>query len=276
MILRLLAKYRRAVVLFSALLSSFLLITLEVRQEGDLAPFVEHLLLESISPLLKATTYVKTGIVDIWEGYVDLRRVRQENLRLQEEIQSLQRRLRTLEEQAHENWRLKTLLRLQEQEPSPSLVARVVGKDATNWFRSLVIDQGSRHGVSRRMAVIAPQGLVGQVVEVGPWSARVQLITDPVSSVGVLLQSSRVTGLLVGTELRRLRIKYLPILAEVRPGEVVVTSGMGGVYPKGVLVGKVVAVDKRSGTLFQEAVVEPSVDFSTLEEVVVTMNGRPS
>lgn len=274
MILRVLTKYRRTVVLSSALLLSFLLMTLEVRREGDIAPFVERLLLESISPFLKATTYVKTGVVSLWESYVDLRRVRQENLRFHEEIQSLQRRLRTLEEQAHENWRLKTLLRLQEQEPSPSLVARVVGKDATNWFRSLVIDQGSRQGISRHMAVIAPEGLVGQVAEVTPRSARVQLITDPVSSVGVLLQSSRVTGLLVGTELRRLRIKYLPILAEVRPGEMVVTSGMGGVYPKGVLVGKVVAVDKRSGALFQEAVVEPSVDFSSLEGVMVIMGGR--
>lgn len=274
MILRVLTKYRRTVVLSSALFLSFLLMTLEVRREGDLAPFVERLLLESISPFLKATTYVKTGVVSLWESYVDLRRVRQENLRFHEEIQSLQRRLRTLEEQAHENWRLKTLLRLQEQEPSPSLVARVVGKDATNWFRSLVIDHGSHHGISRHMAVIAPEGLVGQVAEVTPRSARVQLITDPVSSVGVLLQSSRVTGLLVGTELRRLRIRYLPILAEVRPGEVVVTSGMGGVYPKGVLVGKVVAVDKRSGALFQEAVVEPSVDFSSLEGVMVIMGGR--
>jgi len=274
MILRVLAKYRRTVVLFSALLFSFLLMTLEVRREGEITPFLERLLLESISPFLKATTYVKTGVVNIWEGYVDLRLVRQENLHLHEEIQSLQRRLRTLEEQVHENWRLKTLLRLQEQESSPSLVARVVGKDATNWFRSLVIDQGSRYGVSRHMAVIAPEGLVGQVAEVTPWSARVQLITDPVISAGVLLQSSRMTGLLVGTELRRLRIRYLPILAEVRPGEVVVTSGMGGVYPKGVLVGKVVAVDKRSGALFQEAVVEPSVDFSSLEGVMVIMGGR--
>ena len=274
MILRMLAKYRRTVVLSSALLLSFLLMTLEVRREGDITPFIERLLLESISPFLKATTHVKTGMVNIWESYVDLRRVRQENLHLHEEIQSLQSRLRTLEEQAHENQRLKTLLRLQEQEPFTSLVARVVGKDANNWFRSLVIDQGGRHGISRHMAVIAPEGLVGQVVEITPWSARVQLITDPVSSVGVLLQSSRVTGLLVGTELRRLRIKYLPILAEVRPGEVVVTSGMGGVYPKGVLVGKVVAVDKRSGALFQEAVVEPSVDFSSLEEVILIMDGR--
>lgn len=276
MIFRVLAKYRRAVVLSSALLLSFLLMTLEVRREEEISRFLERLLLESIAPLLKATAYVKTGAVNLWENYVDLRGVRQENLHLREEVQSLQRRLRTLEEQALENWRLKTLLRLQQQEPSPSLVARVVGKDATNWFRHLVIDQGSHHGLSRHMPVIAPEGLVGQVAEVTPWSARVQLITDPVSSVGVLLQSSRVTGLLVGTERHRLRIKHLPILAEIRSGEVVVTSGMGGVYPKGVLVGKVVEVERRSGALFQEAVVEPSVDFSRLEEVVVIMEGRGS
>lgn len=124
------------------------------------------------------------------------------------------------------------------------------------------------------MAVVAPEGLVGQVAEVGPLSAQIQLITDPVSSVGVLLETSRVTGLLEGAAFGRLRIKYLPILTEVRVGEVVLTSGLGDVYPKGILVGKVVTVDKRSGALFQEATVEPSVGFSRLEEVLVIAGER--
>ncbi|MFQ5847114.1 MAG: rod shape-determining protein MreC [Candidatus Methylomirabilales bacterium] len=269
MILRLLAKYRRTVVLASAVLVSFLLMTMEVRREENLTPFLTRLLLESVTPFLKATTYVKRTTQEIWDNYVDLRDVRQENLRLHEEIQALQGRLRVLEESGRENQRLKGLLGLRERTPFQVVPAVVVGKDATNWFHSLLIDQGSRHGIERHMAVIGPGGLVGQVVDVSLSSARIQLITDPVSSVGVLLQSSRVTGLLMGARSGGLRIRYLPVRAEIRVGEVVITSGLGGVYPKGILVGKVTAADRRSGALFQETTVDPSVDFSRLEEVLV-------
>lgn len=269
MILRLLVKYRRMVVLASAVLVSFLLMTMEARREENFTPFLKRLLLESVSPLLKATASIKRTSQGIWDNYVDLRSVRQENVRLREETQELETRLRELEEARRENQRLKTLLDLREKQPFDVTPAVVVGKDATNWFHSVLIDRGSHHGVARHMVVIASGGLVGQAVDVAPSSARVQLITDPVSSVGVLLQDSRATGLLVGAQSGRLRIRYLPIRAEVRAGEPVITSGLGGVYPKGVLVGKVVAVDKRSGALFQEATVEPSVDFSRLEEVLV-------
>ncbi|MEE8224763.1 MAG: rod shape-determining protein MreC [candidate division NC10 bacterium] len=274
MVLRLLARYRRTVVLGSAILLSFFLMTMAVRREEHLTPFLKRVLLESVSPFLKATTYLKDGVSDIWGNYVDLRSVRQENFRLREEIEAYQARLRVLEEAGRENQRLQTLLNLRESKPFSFVSARVVGRDTTNWFHSLLIDRGSRYGVERHGAVVAPGGLVGQVVEVGPFSARIQIITDPVSSVGVLLQTSRVTGLLVGAQLGRLRIKYLPILTEVRVGEIVMTSGLGSVYPKGILVGKVVAVDKRIGALFQEATVEPSIDFSRLEEVLVIAGER--
>lgn len=269
MILRLLSRYRRMVVLASTVLISFLLMTMEVRQEENLTPFLKRILLESVSPFLKATAYLKHGVENIWDSYVDLRWVGQENVRLQEKIEALQARLRMLEEAHLENQRLKSLLDLQEREPFKVIAAGVVGKDATNWFHSVLIDRGTRDGIKRHMAVIAPGGLVGQVVDVSSSSARVLLISDPVSSVGVLLQTSRVTGLLVGTQAGRLRIRYLPIRTEVQAGEEVITSGLGGVYPKGILVGKVVAVDRRSGALFQEATVEPSVDFYRLEEVLV-------
>ncbi|MFQ5989843.1 MAG: rod shape-determining protein MreC [Candidatus Methylomirabilales bacterium] len=269
MVLRLLARYRRTVVLGSAILLSFLLMTMEVRREEHLTPFLKRVVLESVSPFLKATTYLTDTVTGIWHNYVDLRLVRQENLRLKDEIEAYQARIRALEEARRENQRLKALLDLRKDKAFRFVATRVMGRDTTNWFHSLLIDQGSRHRMEQHMAAVAPGGLVGQVVDVGPLSARVQLITDPASSVGVLLQTSRVTGLLVGTQFGRLRIKYLPIRAEVGVGEVVVTSGLGGVYPKGILVGKVVAVDKRSGALFQEATVEPSIDFSRLEEVLV-------
>ncbi len=275
MILRLLAKYRRTVVLASAILASFILMSMEARRDENLTPFLKRILLESVSPFLKATAYIKQTGQETWEAYVDLRFVRQENVRLREEIQALETRLRELEETHLENQRLKSLLDLRSRQAFRVMPAEVVGKDATNWFHTVLIDRGSRHGIERHRAVIAAGGLVGQVVEVAPSSARVQLITDPVSSVGVLLQSSRVTGLLVGAQFGQLRVRYLPIRAEVRAGEPVITSGLGGVYPKGIVVGEIVAVDRQSGALFQEATVAPSVDFSRLEEVLVVTGEDP-
>ena len=174
MILRLVAKYRRTVVLASAVLFSFLLLTMEVRRDETLTPFLKRLLLESVSPFLKATAYLKRSAGEIWESYVDLRFVRQENVRLQEEVQALRARLGVVEEGQRENQRLKNLLGLREREPFHVVAAGIVGRDATNWFHTLLIDRGSRHGVERHTAVIAPAGLVGQVVEASASSARVQ------------------------------------------------------------------------------------------------------
>jgi rod shape-determining protein MreC len=151
----------------------------------------------------------------------------------------------------------------------------VVGKDATNWFKTILIDRGSRAGLRRNLPVVSPAGLVGRVVEVTPSTARVQLITDPVSASGALMQRTRVTGIAIGNLDSGLRVRYLPLLADVVVGDNVVTSGMGGVFPKGIPVGRVTAVERKSGALFQEAVLEPAVDLGRLEEVLVLMDTVP-
>ena len=146
-----------------------------------------------------------------------------------------------------------------------------MGKDATNWFKTILIDRGSQAGLRRNFPVVAPDGLVGRVVEVTPYTAKVQLITDPVSASGGLLQRTRVTGIVSGNLGAGLKVRYLPLLADVAVGDEVVTSGMGGVFPKGIPVGRVVAVERKSGALFQEAVLQPKVDLGRLEEVLILM-----
>jgi len=118
---------------------------------------------------------------------------------------------------------------------------------------------------------VAPEGLVGRVVEVTPYTAKVQLVTDPVSASGGLLQRTRVTGIVSGNLGAGLRMRYLPLLADVAVGDEVVTSGMGGVFPKGIPVGRVTAVERKSGALFLEAVLQPKVDLGRLEEVLILM-----
>lgn len=268
-LLRLLARYRRAIILTSALLLSFLLMTLQVRHETAVVTFTRQALLFVVSPFIKVTAATIHGVTSIWQDYVDLRTLREENKRLQFEASTLKRRLDQLQEQALETQRLQRLLAMRDSSQAEFLTARVVGKDATNWFKTILLDCGSMEGVRRNQPVLAPNGLVGRVVEVTPTSARVQLFTDPVSAVGGLIQRTRVTGIVSGNLGAGARVRYLPLMGDVVVGEEVVTSGMGGVFPKGIPIGRITTVERKSGVLFQEATLTPAVDLSRLEEVLI-------
>jgi rod shape-determining protein MreC len=268
-LLRLLARYRRGTILTTALLLSFFLMTLQVRHESSVVTFTRQTLLLLASPFIQVTAIATHGVADLWRDYVDLRGLREENTRLQREMATLRRRLDQLQEQALETQRLERLLAMRQTSKTEFLTARVVGKDATNWFKSLVLDRGSLEGVRRNQPVLAPDGLVGRVVEVTPISARVQLVTDPVNAVGGLIQRTRVTGIVSGNLGAGARVRYLPLMANVVVGDEVVTSGMGGVFPKGISIGRITAVERRSGALFQEATLQPAVDLSRLEEVLI-------
>ncbi len=266
---RLLSRYRRVLILALALLVAFVLMTLQVRHDRAALSFARQAILFVVSPFIKVTAVTAGSVGRVWHDYVDLRALREENQRLQQESAILQRRISQLEEHALETQRLQGLLAMRETSRANYLAARIVGKDATNWFKTILIDRGSQAGLRRNLPVVAPDGLVGRVVEVTPYTAKVQLITDPVSASGGLLQRTRVTGIVSGNLGAGLRVRYLPLLADVVVGDEVVTSGMGGVFPKGIPVGRVTAVERKSGALFQEAVLQPKVDLGRLEEVLI-------
>ena len=271
---RLLSRYRRVLILALALLVAFVLMTLQLRHDRAALSFARQAILFVVSPFIKVTAVTAGSLGRVWHDYVDLRALREENQRLQQESAILQRRISQLEEHALETQRLQGLLAMRETSRANYLAARIVGKDATNWFKTLLIDRGSQAGLRRNLPVVAPDGLVGRVVEVTPYTAKVQLITDPVSASGGLLQRTRVTGIVSGNLGAGLKVRYLPLLADVAVGDEVVTSGMGGVFPKGIPVGRVVAVERKSGALFQEAVLQPKVDLGRLEEVLILMEAE--
>jgi len=271
---RLLSRYRRVLILALALLVAFVLMTLQVRHDRAALSFARQAILFVVSPFIKITAVTTGSLGRVWHDYVDLRALREENQRLQQESAILQRRVSQLEEHALETQRLQGLLAMRETSRAKYLAARIVGKDATNWFKTVLIDRGSQAGLRRNLPVVAPDGLVGRVVEVTPFAAKVQLITDPVSASGGLLQRTRVTGIVSGNLGAGLKVRYLPLLADVAVGDEVVTSGMGGVFPKGIPVGRVVAVERKSGALFQEAVLQPKVDLGRLEEVLILMEAE--
>jgi rod shape-determining protein MreC len=205
----------------------------------------------------------------VWDRYVALRKVREENEQLRREIEFLRGQAADLREMAAANQRLAELLRFRTNSPSPTVAARVVGRDATNWYHGVVLDKGEQDGIQTEMGVVTLGGAVGRVVKTRASSSMVLLITDPNNAVTSLIQRTRDEGIIEGTFEGKTRMKYIPLLSTVRVGDPVVTSGLTGGFPKGVPVGTITSIHKDEGGLFQTAEVQPEVDFTKLEEVLV-------
>lgn len=207
-----------------------------------------------------------------WASDLGVSRSQLEQLRSQNE--SLRTRVAQLEEARQENIRLRALLKLAKSGGVQSKAARVIGRPTNSWEGIITIDLGSKDGITVGMPVVGPRGLLGQTVEVASGSARVRLITDQRSGVAAMVQRNRAVGILKGTIEGRLDLDFISRETTVKPGDVVITSGLGGVYPKGIVIGEVAEVDKASNTLYQSIRVEPSGDISGLEEVLVLI-GEP-
>jgi rod shape-determining protein MreC len=174
------------------------------------------------------------------------------------------------------NERLRQLLQFREKD-SPSMIgAEVIGQDPSSWFKSVTINKGERDGVKKGMAVISPAGVIGQILKTAPHYATVLLLTDYNSAVDSIVQRTRAKTIVEGKGENRCQLKYLRRAEEVAVGDVVVTSGLGGNFPKGLMVGEIKKVDKKGHGVFQYAELVPSVDLTQLEEVFVIIEPLPS
>jgi len=152
--------------------------------------------------------------------------------------------------------------------PFTTIPAQVIGRDPSNWSNSLIIDKGLNGGIKQNRAVLSTKGLVGRVLEVGVYSAKILLITDPNSKVGVMIQRNRQGGILIGLPDGRCKIIYIALDSDVMPGDKVITAGFGTIFPKDILVGEVLRVDKEPGRLYKSAVIKTAEDLSKLEEIL--------
>jgi len=217
-----------------------------------------------------------TAIQTLLTSPTDLATLRAENLRLEAEVARLERELIAVREQAAEAEVLAGLLGYARTRPESRYVAaRVIGQDISPFIRSVWIDRGSDGGLQQGMPVVTERGLVGRVAEVYSTIARIQLITDPQSSVNVRLQSSRADGALQAQLNGELWVEAIDQSASVTPGELVLTSGLGGAFPSDIPVGQILTVRKRDYELFQQAVVQPSADVENLLVVLVITNFQP-
>lgn len=230
--------------------------------------------MEVAAPLLRRAVSGVASLSTIWNEYVNLRQAYGENRVLKEQIVDYRRRILAYEEKIKELARVQVLTELQDNLALPSVRARVIGGDPTQWYHSRVLDQGTDSGITRDCATINADGVVGRIVQVSPKSSVLQLITDFDSGVGVLLENSRAQGVLKGGGRRAGSIEYVGSSESVVVGEKVLTSGLDQIYPKGLLVGYVVAASP-SKQVFQKIDVTISADVLKLEEVLVLKRESP-
>lgn len=237
------------------------------------ATLLEYVVFGAFAEVQRATAWTIGGVSHLWGAYLDLRGLHEANDRLRARIAELEVQLQQERALARRGERLQFLLGMRSAVPQRTMAADVIAGDATAWFHTVTINRGERDGLKADMAVISPKGVVGRVIDrPAPHAARVQLIVDHNAGVGALIERSRTGGVVVGEEGgRRLRLEYVPTLADVKIGDVVVTSGLDGIYPKGFVIGRVTRVD-RGGGGYATILVAPAVDFSSLEEVLVVLD----
>ena len=261
-------RYRTPLLLVLTLLLVFTVLSLSLKSSPALRK-VQGLVVSMTAPGLEGLEYVGRSAKQLWLGYFYLIGVRRQNAELQRQLEEYKQREVHFQEAEQALTRLENLLDLKRQVALPVIGARVIAYDPTLWSRSAIINQGKAQGVKEGLPVLAPQGIVGRIVGVYPEYSKVMLIVDRKSSADAMVQRTRIRGMLKGKGGNRCSLEFVPKSADVQVGDLVLASGLVGLYPKGLVFGKVTAANKKNPGVFQEIEVSPNVDLSTLEEVLV-------
>jgi rod shape-determining protein MreC len=220
------------------------------------------------SPFLNGSSQISTALHDVWSNYIELHGAREENGQLRDTVQQLSLQQKQMEEIQQENNRLRQLLSLSESNPISTIGARVVARTPEYLSNVLYIDRGQKDGVQPNAPIVSGLGIVGRIVMLANRDSQVQLITNSDASVGAMLERTRLPGVLRGSGSSLLEMSYVSNTEQVELGDLVVTSGLDGVYPKGLPVGRVVEA-RKGNSVFLVIKVEPSADLIHLEEVSV-------
>jgi len=262
---------RRPTLLFIVVLSLlFVLMSLSSRTRyvGETRTMFERTVMTIFSPVPKTVNWIGQTTADMYHGYLDMRRSVNENLGLHRKVIELTTENLKLRQSEGDLKRLRNLLGYAEQFSMPTTMAQAIMLDTSSRFKAVIVDRGSNAGLQINDAVVNANGLIGRVVLTTKDMAKIQLIIDGNSSVGVLIERTRRQGILRGDGAGGAQLYDIPSLADVQPGDKVLTAGIDGIYPKGIPVGVITKAEKGQD-LFKNIAVRPSVDFGTIEEVLV-------
>lgn len=262
---------RRPTLIFVVVLMCLLLVmtsSTKTRVLGETRTLLERMVMTVFSPIPKFVNWTGQQFSDAYHGYLDMRRSVAENVALRRQVSSLTEERLKLVESQEEIARLRSLLGYSEQFPMQTMLGEVIMVDQDGRFRSLIIDRGSDHGVSVNDAVLSPGGLIGRVVLTTKDLSKVQLVVDSNSAVGAIIDRSRRQGVVRGDGAGGLELRFVPSLTDVVPGDLIVTGGIDGIYPRGIPVGRVVKVEE-GRDLFKRVIARPAADLGALEEVII-------
>jgi rod shape-determining protein MreC len=233
----------------------------------------------ALTPVVTAQTWLAARFQAIQSAVSapqDVARLRQRNLELEAQVSRLQAQIIELNQQLSETRILSALVDFARVHPENRYVAAsVIGRDPSPFVQYVIINRGSDNGVKRGLPVVTQQGLVGRIAAVTAGAARVQLITDAASAVNIRMEPSRVQGVLLGQFPAGLTLDMIPQSTSLQIGDLVLTSGVGGNYPTNILAGQITGIRRQDNALFQQASVQPVVDFSKLEIVLIITNFQP-
>ena len=269
----------RLPLLFAGLLVTTLVLMLGDRatEPGDAdTGFLPGLVLQIAAPIQRALASPVEFLGETWANYVALVDLKQENDALRDEIARLEEENLQFREALVAGGHLERIAEMREGFEVPLLPAQVVGQDVSSWFHAILLDRGRSDQVQTGMPVVSDQGVVGVVSGTGPSAARVMMLLDRRSAADAIIQRSRARGIVRGTATGELEFVFQIRADDVQEGDVVITSGVGGVYPKGLRLGTVTRVEAARAELLHRAIVEPAVDFGRLEQVFVLLRRGPT
>jgi rod shape-determining protein MreC len=263
-----LRNYKTVIFVIALLALALILLSYNLKSETGTG-LVKKIVMEVAAPVHNILSLSVKSVSDAWSRYISLVGLDQDNKDLKKKINELKAELILYQEGYLESQRLKKLLSLRDSYNYNFISARVIGREPAALSRTIMINKGSAHGLKMGMPVIAPPGLVGRLTDVSWHESKVLVFIDESSNIDVILQRTRTQGIIRGAGSRGCILKYISKTQDVKEGEVVVSSGIGGVFPKGLLIGVVSRVDKQDAGLFLKINITPFVDFSKLEEVLV-------
>jgi rod shape-determining protein MreC len=231
-------------------------------------PLLEELIFGGMAEVQRVATGGIGEVRGVWQNYVNLRQISQENDTLKQRVSQLEVALQRERALAGQTRVLQELLELKKETTLATTPATVIASGASPDFRTMTLDKGSSQGLAADMAVIAPAGIVGRVILPTPRAAKVQLIIDRNAAAAGLVERSRAQGVVVGNGSDRMRFEYVPGTADLKTGDRVVTSGIDGIYPKGFVIGQIESIERSAGE-FSTVLIRPAVNLSALEAVLV-------
>jgi rod shape-determining protein MreC len=265
---KLIKQYRFYLILLLFLLIPVLSIDTVNRSPRDYKAY-DNIALAITTPFEIAIHWTLDSVVGIYQNYLSLWNTKNENKSLIDENRKLVNTILNLRELEQENIRLRDLLQFKETYHVDTVLARIIAKDVSTEFRTLRINRGSSSGIQANMAVINSEGVVGRILRVSEDTADVVSLLDPLSAIDSYILRSRVRGIVEGLTDTLCQLKFALRVDDIQPGDILLSSGLGGNFPKGVPVGTVIKVTRKSYGITQKVEVKPSVDFSRIEEVLV-------